>query len=109
MAEIALRSIFPPVKVSMTILTIAGDIGEYRLDVAFLAGNIQMETAQWIPGFVVIEIWLSANRFPGRGGMTFLTSNLHRAMWGRRVRGLRRDGNFGGLTGGQLEQQERLD
>lgn len=113
MAEIALRSIFPPVKVSMTILTIAAHIREHRLDVALLARYPQVKTAQWIPGLVVIEIGLSANRFPCRGGMTFLTRNLHRAMWGRGGRGLRRGGSVNrynsGHTGGHLEEQERMD
>lgn len=109
MAEIALRSIFPPVKVGMTILTIAAHIREHGLDVAFLARHPQVKTAQQIPGLVVIEIGLRAYRFPCRGGMTFLTRNLHRAMWGRGGCGLRRGGNFSGPTGGHLEQQERLD
>jgi len=102
MAEVALCSIFPPVKVGMTILTIASRIGEYRVDVAFLAGNAQVQAPQWITGFTVIEIRLSTNRFPGRGGMTFLTSNLHGAMWTltrRRGCGFPRGGN----TCGQLE------
>jgi hypothetical protein len=112
-AEIALCSIFPPVKVSVTILTIVAHIREHRLDVAFLARHPQVKTAQWVTSSVVIEIGLGANRFPCRGGMTFLTRNLHRAMWGRGGCGLRRGGSVnrynGGHTGGHLEQQERLD
>ncbi|MGA8619017.1 MAG: hypothetical protein WB660_10940 [Candidatus Sulfotelmatobacter sp.] len=92
----------------MTVLTIATHIGEYRVDVAFLARHAQVQAAQWITGFVVIEIKLGADRFPCRGGMTFLASNLHRAMWTasrRRVRNLLPGGN----SGGHLEQQECLD
>jgi len=45
MAEVALRSIFPPVKVGMTILTIASHIGENGVDMAFFAGNAQVQAA----------------------------------------------------------------
>jgi len=103
-AKVALCSIFPPVDVGMTILTIAAHVGEYRIDVAFLACDTQVQAAQWITGFVVVEIRLGADRFPGRGGMTFLTSKLHgpmRTATRRRGRGLLPGGN----TGGHLEQQ----
>jgi hypothetical protein len=103
-AKVALCSIFPPVDVGMTILTIAAHVGEYRIDVAFLACDTQVQAAQWITGFVVVEIRLGADRFPGRGGMTFLTSKLHgpmRTATRRRGRGLLP----GGTTGGHLEQQ----
>ncbi len=41
-AEIALRSVFSAVKIGMTILTITSHVFEYRFDVAFLAGNVQV-------------------------------------------------------------------
>lgn len=106
--EVALCSIFPPVNVGMTILTIATHIGEYRADVAFLAGHVQMQAAQWIASFVVIEIELRADWFPCRGGVTFLASHLHRAM---RTPARRRSRSLspGGNTSAHLEQQERLD
>lgn len=109
MAEVALRSILPPMEVGMAILTFARHIREYPVDMAFLAANVEVKAAQRIPGLAVIEIRLRPNRFPGRGGMTLLASNLHRAMRGLRSRGLRISSNLSRYTGAQLEQQESLD
>jgi len=107
-AEVAFRAIFPPVNVGMTILAIAAQVSEYRVDVTFLACHAQVQAAQWITGFVVVEVRLRADRLPRRRRVTFLAGNLHRPMWtATRGRGC---GLLPGRnTGGHLEQQERLN
>lgn len=80
MAEFALCPISAPVNVGMAILAIAAYIREYRMDVAFLATHSRVQAAQWITGSAVIEIRLSADRFPCRRGVTVLAGHLHRTM-----------------------------
>jgi hypothetical protein len=43
--EVALRSVFAPVNVRMTVLAIASHVGEYGIHVAFLAGHVGMQAA----------------------------------------------------------------
>jgi hypothetical protein len=79
-AHIALRSVLAPVDVGMAVLAIAADVGEYRVDMAILAGHPHMQAAQWITGLPVIKLRLGADRHPSRGCVALLARNFHRAM-----------------------------
>jgi hypothetical protein len=107
MAKLALRSVFPPVKVGMAILAVAAHVAEHRIDVAFLARHFRMHAAQGIPSLVVIKLGLAADRSPCGGGVTLLARNFQRAMGtahGRSGSGLRQQRR----TRRHLEQQERV-
>lgn len=79
-AAVALRSILPSVQVGVAILAVATHVGKNRIDVTLLARHSGMHAAQGVPGFAVIEFRLAANRSPGRGAVTLLTSYAQNAM-----------------------------
>ena len=78
--EVTLRSVFPPVEVSVTILAITAHVGEHRIDVTFLATHAYVKATQGIPDPVMVKIRLREDRFPRRRRMTLVTSNFHRAV-----------------------------
>jgi hypothetical protein len=105
--EVALRSVFSPMNVGMTILAVAPHVGENGVDVALLAGHLAVHAAQGIAGFAMIKLGVAADRLPGRAGMSLFTSNIKRTMGTlTRRRGFvllyRRRGD------GQLKEQERM-
>jgi len=107
-AGIALRPVFPSMKVGMAILAVAAHVGEHRIDVAFLARHSHMHATQGVTGFSVIKLRFAADRFPRRGAMAVLTRNLHRAV--RTDTGRGGNGRLpNGRACGHLEQQERVD
>src|ERR1700693_4098134 len=79
-AEVALRSILPSVQIGVAILAVAPYVGKRRIDVTLLARHSGMHTAQGVTGSAVIEFRLAANRTPGRGTVTLLTSYVQHAM-----------------------------
>ena len=79
-AEVALRSILPSVQIGVAILAVATHVGKNRIDVTLLARQVRVHAAQGVPGSAVIEIRLAANRPPGRGTVTLLTSYVQHAM-----------------------------
>jgi hypothetical protein len=107
-AGIALRPVFPSMKVGMAVLAVAAHVGENRIDVAFLARHSHVHAAQRIAGFAVIKLRLAADRLPCGGGMAVLAGNLHRTV--RTDTGRSGHGRLpSGRACGHLEQQERVD
>ncbi|HXY02128.1 MAG TPA: hypothetical protein VEI49_01065 [Terriglobales bacterium] len=64
-AEIALCAISPSMNVGVTVLAVAANVGEHRMNVAFLATHNRMQAAQGITCLAVIEVGFRADRFPG--------------------------------------------
>jgi hypothetical protein len=107
-AGIALRPVFPSMKVGMTVLAVTAHVGEHRIDVAFLARHSHVHAAQRITGFAVIKLRLAADRLPRGGCMAVLAGNLHRTV--RIDTGRSGNGRLpSGRACGHLEQQERVD
>jgi hypothetical protein len=86
-AKITFGSVLAAMDVSVTVLALASDVGEYAIDMALLAGDIHVHTAQRIPGFSVIKLWVLADGHPGRGGVTVLAGSLQWAVRILRGRG----------------------
>ena len=65
----AVRSHFPLVNISMTILTILADVGEYRFGVALRTRHFLMQTPERIFGLIVVEFRNCTDRPPTRRGV----------------------------------------
>jgi hypothetical protein len=78
--EVALRSVFAPVDIGVTVLAIASHVGENWIRVAFLAGHVGMQAAQRKAGLAMIEVGLRENWPPRGNGVTFLTGNFELTM-----------------------------
>lgn len=63
-AHVALRTVPAAMNVGMAILAIRTYVGEHRVDVAFLAGHIGVQTSQGEARLVVIKLRLAAYRPP---------------------------------------------
>jgi hypothetical protein len=78
--KVALRPVFPPMKISVAILATAPHVGKNRIDVTFLARHFRVQAAQRVPGLAVIKVRFAADRSPGRGGVALLTSDFQRSV-----------------------------
>ena len=58
MAHVALRTIPPAMNIGVAILAVRADVGEHRIDMAFLAGNGGMQSSQWEAGLIVVKFGL---------------------------------------------------
>lgn len=76
--------------IGVTVSAIGTGVGEDGLGMTLGAGHAFVQTAQRVPGFVVIELGDGADGLPTRGGMAVLTSNIQVAMRtaGDRISGL---------------------
>jgi hypothetical protein len=105
-AEVAFRSVFAPVDVSMTILAIAPDVGKNGIDVAVLAAHIAVQATQRKTCLAVIELKLAANRPPCRNGVALLAGDGQRTVGTLRLRSGQRL-PLRECAGGKVKYQER--
>jgi hypothetical protein len=84
-AQVTLRSIFPPVNVGVAVLALLTDVGKGQVDVAILAGHFGVQPTQGKPGFAMIKFRRTADGRPARRGVAVLAGDLQVAM--RTVRG----------------------
>ena len=75
--QVALSTVFPPVDVSMTVLTLLTGVREYRINVTLLACNFRMHSAQRKWSLHMIELRLRPQRKPPLAGMAVSTCNLY--------------------------------
>jgi len=76
MTDVALRSVLTAVQVSMAILTLLADVAEDRIEVAFLAGHLDVHATERISRLVVIKLRVLANWHPGRRRMAVLAGRF---------------------------------
>jgi hypothetical protein len=85
MTLLTVRSELTPVQIGVALRAASGRIRKDQTHMAALAGNIAVQTLQrktGLPG--MIELWLTADRFPGGRGVAVFAGNLQSAMWIRR-------------------------
>ena len=99
----AVRSELSPVNVRMAIRALRADIGEYQAHMTLRAANTRVQPSQRKRCFVVIEFDNTAQRLPGRKGMTVLTGHFQIAV---RTASCCRLGLTSTFSGGQSEQQK---
>jgi hypothetical protein len=76
MTDVALRSVLTAVQVSMAILTLLADVAEDRIEVAFLAGHLDVHATERISRLVVIKLRILANWHPGGRRMAVLAGRF---------------------------------
>ena len=74
------RTKFPPVNVSVAVSTIFAHIGKNRFCMTLKALHSLMQSSQWIPSFVVIELRYRTNGTPGARGVTIFARNSKRTV-----------------------------
>jgi hypothetical protein len=102
MAQVALGTVAAPVNIGVAVLALLAGVGEDRIDVALLARNFCVQSAQRERRLAVIKFRLRTQRQPSVAGMAVLTRNLQRPM-GISVGG-RHAGLF--LASGRVHQQQ---
>ena len=80
MAQVTLRSVFPPVNIGVAVLTLLPDVSEGQIDVAILAGNLGMQPTQGKTGLAMIKFWQAPDGLPSGCGVTVLARDFQLPM-----------------------------
>ena len=75
-AQVTLRSIFPPVNVGVAVLASLTNVGKSQVDVAILAGHFGVQPTQGKPGFAMVKFRRTADGRPASRGVAVLAGDL---------------------------------